>query len=553
MKNAVAHVAVHFEGDRLVAVEGRRRAGRVTVERWLSAPSPKDLDASDAAKVGLWIGQQLEQAGMRSAARRGVVFSASRGEVVLKRIAVPPGVSDNELPALVRLQMLRQMTVAGESPVIDFFSLSAGRAGPPAAPAAAGEVMAAAMPSERMAWRRALADAAGVKLARIALAAEGVAALLAGVPAGRASAALGLALGPVGCELIVVESGRLVFARGVDAARAENDPASAAAALAVEAKRTWISYRSAPESAEVESTVVLGADTLAQAVAQAIGASLEMPSTAVDLSEAIEWPADAPSERRSALAPLAALLGQPEGEGLNFVDPHVPAPLAEIRRRRVLLGALVLVLASGAAYTLGSRDLSSRRAELDSLRQQWAELKAKHDVFLREKARVEHLGGFVSNRADWIAHLGFLNQQLADPHDAVVDELRCRLDAETRFEIAKDAGKSYPRGKWVPWSLVTFDLNGSVKRPEIRDELRNRLANDSRYLVDTVGTDVEGRFDLRLTAQASAAPMKREKADPSDKPVDKSSDDKPSVDKAAKKSEPAKPAAKPSPAPEAGK
>ncbi len=508
MRISANQCVVHLEGGRLVALEARSRGDGVEVLRWLAASSPAEVNPADAESVGKWIASALEGAGLAAAARRGVTFSASRGEVVLKRINTPPGVGAGELPALVRLQMLRQLTVTGDSPVIDFFPHAGGGAarshGDGSAAPGGEAVVAAAMPAERLAWRRRVADAAGIKLTRLALAAEGAAALLDDPATGaRAGAVLALALGPAGCELSVVENGRLVFARGVDVPRAEGDDAGACAALAIEAKRTWISYRSAPESVEVDRAVVLGDDAFARAAAQRVGESLEMPASTIPLQQSIQWPKDLPVEQQAVLAPLVGLLSQEAGAGLNLVKPRAPAPVAEIRRRRILLTGLAMVLVSGTLYTIGSRDLAARRSDLDTYRQQLNQVAAKHGEFLREKARVEHVRGYLAGRTDWVEQIKTLSQDLPDPREALLDELVCRLDAGVRFDLPKDVGKAYARGKWVSWSRAIFDLRGSVKRPEVRNDLRIRLSSDaSRYFLEMPDPDVPEGLGIRLTEKA---------------------------------------------------
>ena len=85
-------VALNIENDRLVAVAAAVHADRVVIGQWHSAPKPAGLDLSNTSEVGKWLADELRGAGMWAAARRGaVVFGVPRGEVVLKRIAFPPG------------------------------------------------------------------------------------------------------------------------------------------------------------------------------------------------------------------------------------------------------------------------------------------------------------------------------------------------------------------------------------------------------------------------------------------------------------------------------
>ena len=83
-----------------------------------------------------------------------------RGEVVMKRIAFPPGVEDADLPGMVHLQMVRQLTVSPESAAIDYVPIpTTGVATANAAGKVGTTVMAVALQGDRVQWRREVARA----------------------------------------------------------------------------------------------------------------------------------------------------------------------------------------------------------------------------------------------------------------------------------------------------------------------------------------------------------------------------------------------------------
>ena len=197
-------------------------------------------------------------------------------------------------------------------------------------------------------------------------------------------------------------------------------------------------------------------------------------------------------------------------------------------RRLFSLGwrvGLAAVLLAGSAWTWAQRDLSRRRGEVQDLQSQQQQVAQKHADFVKAKARLEHLRAFLGTRADWTSQLNRINQQLPDPPAAVIEELRASLSADVRFELPKDGGKGYARGKWDPRRSVVFGVAGRVRQRDVADDLRLRLLDE--YLVEPRGADVADRFDYQLT-QRPPAPAKAD--GPGAKPA------------ALPKTEPAKPA-----------
>ncbi len=510
---ATADVAVHIEGGRLSAVLARRRGVGIEVEKWLIAEVPAAVDVADGAAVGAWIWAQLDGAGMGEAARKGgVVFAASRGEVMLKRLTFPPGVTAHEMPGMVRLQMGRHMTGprddAGATGV-DYVPVEAVGGG---GGAGAMLVLAAALPPERMEWRRAVARAAGLSIGRVGLSVEGSAAIVRAMGDGsRGRGAAGSVLGIVpaagATEIVVVEGGMgggLAFARSIEVVRPRSEEESsegAIAALVVEAKRTWMSYRVGTDSADVEAVVVAGTDAFASRLAAEVGGALEIPAACVDWPAAITGPEALTASEKSALSPLVGLLTQRPDEGLNLIEPRKAAPAGEARRRAVLIGALGLVLVVGGAYTWAKRDLGGRRDELAEVRSKQREVDVKHGEFVRARARLDHLKAYLGAKPDWTAHLNRVNQQLPEPPAAVIEDLRVAQVTDVRFELPKDGGKSYFRGKWDVRPVVTIGVAGRVRQRDVADDLRMRLLDD--YSVEPRGADVADRFDYLLTLRGA--------------------------------------------------
>ncbi len=496
-------VALNIENDRLVAVAATVKPDRVVIKKWLAAARPPEVDLADSVAVGKWIASELQKASLRASARRGtVVFGVPRGEVVLKRIGFPPGTDDDDLPSMVRLQVVRQLTVSPDNAAIDFVPLVSGSG---ATIPAGTVVLAAALQGDRLHWRKAVCKAAGIKLGRVGLLSTGAAALLAEASQRRGGGTLGVALGRESTEFVIVEDGQLVFARSTDLIR----PASVAEGetfaqrVAVEAKRTWMSHRASPDAPAIEAVTILGSDKLSQLVATRCGETLELPAASAGYPAFVETPADMPEAERSAFAPLVGLLAEPAigREAIDFAHPRRAPDVAGARRRKVLLGALLAIVLIGGVWTVARLDLQSRQARLDELKDQWSKQTGPHAELVRTKARIEHLRRFRENGIDWLSHVDMLTSQMPDPKEAVLDSISARSETAVGYRLSKD-NPAYSPKAWFESVEGTMTLAGSMKRRDVADALRARLVEDKRYSVQTRGSDVPDRFDWTLSTSS---------------------------------------------------
>lgn len=507
-------VAISVEQDRLVAVHATAAGGsspRIQIRSWVSVAKPSTLDLADAPATGQWIHQQLRGAGMDGAARRGrVIFGVSRGEVILKRIIFPPGTSEADLPGMVRLQMLRQLTVSPENAAIDFVlvPMSSGQATDLSKSGLS--VLAGALQTDRIEWRRAVARAAGLRVWRMGLKATGAAAILRETSQRRSGGVMGITIGCGATEFVVVEDGQLVFARSTEILRP--DPVAAGKAeeeafaekVAVEAKRTWMSYRVTPDSAEIESTMVMGADECAALVARRCQESLEFPAEHAAFPSMVVAPDSMAARDRGAVVPLLGLIAEPAlgRPTLDFANPRKAPDVGAAKRQRLLLGSLAAILLMGGAYTYSRFDLQRRQEALDELNAQWGEQSTKYAEFVRLNAKLAHLNEWQQARVDWLSHLGLLTEELPDTKRAILDAISGR--GEQKVAYLKTGGrKSYAPSGWSHSVQAVFSLEGKVKRREVADQLRLRLVDDKRYRLDSKGADTPDRFDWRLTTTRS--------------------------------------------------
>src|SRR5262245_43713593 len=117
------HSVVELDGSRLAALTACVSSDRISVERWLMAERPEGVVGDNPEAVGDWIAAEILKAGL---SRTRVTLAIPRGDIVLKQMSMPVpvgGVNEGELVGMVRLQMVRQLTMSVEGTAIDYAPL----------------------------------------------------------------------------------------------------------------------------------------------------------------------------------------------------------------------------------------------------------------------------------------------------------------------------------------------------------------------------------------------------------------------------------------------
>lgn len=503
-------VAVSLEQERLLAVCASVSGDRVKVKSWLSSPMAQDVDPKDASAVGRWVAEALKGAGMP---RGPLVFAVPRGEVVLKKLKLPKGeIGEVELSGMVRLQMARQLTMAIDGTAIDYVPMTtearAGEGAEATSETATATVLAGALPGDRMAWYREAARAAGAKIARVGLKAAGVSALLADVSQRHGGPVLGIAAGWGAIEFVVVEDGHLVFARSADIGMATPEDGGAfVSRVAVEAKRTWMSYRVGQESAVVDGIAVLGDGELSKQIGQAAGEALEMPWELVAAPPAVELPEDMPEAERVVAAPLIGLLAERvvARPTLDFANPRKAPDLAAAKRQRMLVAALLAIVVGGGLLVFAQGRLADLRRRVAMAEEQKKEVAGEYMRHLMEEAKLRHLETWREAKVDWLAHAAWLSERLPPPKDGLLNELAGSMRAGVEFV---PDGKGW--GTWKAQQAAAFTLEGSVKGRPVANELRGRLMESGMYKVESKGPDVPTSYSYELVTAVKAPAKERD-------------------------------------------
>ncbi|MCB9844405.1 MAG: hypothetical protein H6811_00245 [Phycisphaeraceae bacterium] len=491
MSGAGAWTVIELDHDKLCAICARVSGSRVTVRSWALATRPKDVDPSDATAVGEWIGRTLSAESMP---RSRVMISLSRRDVVLKRLAVPEGARGAEIPGVVRLQMSRQLSVGMEGTQIDY------------QPAEDGAVLAGALPGDRFSWLGQMAKRAGLRVRRMTLRGFGLLPLIASSAERPDAPVLAVSTGAGSTEFAVLGGGQVLFLRTADVTRPTDDAEleSFGQRLAVEAKRTWMSFRVGPESTEVEAVVVVGEDEVASEVGSACASGLELPWTTIRHPAWLRLPEHMPPELAAMVLPLAGLL-HPATEGfLNFQSPRRGPDTGAVRRQVALLGAFALLLVGGGGYVLGSNALRRLEGRVKELNETNGELRAEYSALLKERARLEHLRAWIGARPAWSGQIRWLSDRLPTPPAGLVNVIQASASIDS-VEFTPE-GTGVLDGSWRAPADTRLVVAGAAQRAEVVQELRRRLIEGEFYRVVTEGQDVPDRYRFELQAAGVAGP-----------------------------------------------
>lgn len=497
--------AISLDQDRLVAIGGAVSGGRVKIKGWTSSQMPAGMDARDAKKVGEWVRAELDKAGLGGGK---LVIAVPRGDVVLKKLKLPraEGAGESELAGMVRLQMARQLTMAIEGTAIDYVSIEEAEKG------ATIGVLAGALPADKMAWYQAMADAAGTAIERVGLRASGAAAVLAAVSQRHNGPVLGVAIGWSSIEFLVVKDGQLVFARAADVGltsasgtiATEDADSALGQKIAVEAKRTWMSYRVGDEATTVEAVVVPGDGPLARDVGEACGKALEMPWELAALPASVELPASMTEADRLVAAPLIGLIGEEvlARRSLDFANPRKPPDMAAVKRQRLLAAMLGLIVIGGGGYVYSGWKVHQVERKVTEARDLNKSLREQYTAYLKDHAKLSHIQKWTSAGFDWLAHARWLSDQMPDPRELQLD----LLSGDTRkitVGMTPQDGRYDPNG-WQISQIAQFSIQGKAKQREVSNELRKSLVSSPVYQVETKGADLPDRFAMELTTDAAS-------------------------------------------------
>jgi Tfp pilus assembly PilM family ATPase len=517
-------LAIDLGRRRLRAVQASSAPRRsIHVRGVLVCDVPPELPSDDASAMGAWLAQRLRDGGF---VRGPATLSIGREHVIVKRISLPT-VDVVELPDMTRLAMQRELPFDAESAVIDFVTVERHES--------STTVLAVAVPRKQVDFVHAVAEAAGLKVHRIALRTMGAVALInameqhqstgvrvedvgrvADDSSGTSStndepakpqmtaspATLAVDVVGEGVEFCVLSDGSIRFSRAAEVPAPQDDLAMAEAVV-TEARRTWMSYRSGEETGGIGEAIIMGDRRIAQYAAGPVGEMLRMPVRVLCEHPRVEA-ADADLTR---VWPLIGLLLESEnaGEHIDFLHPRKTPDVGARTRQRRLLAAAAAIIVGGAAFTLMRQDLQAMQATAATLAAKGKSEDGDFARHYRDSFRVQHLKEWQKVKVDWLDHAMFLARVAPRPDQIVLDSWAGTLEAgDVRYE--RD------RNRWFADHQATIVIDGEARNRATADAFRGSLIQNPSYAASTTGADTRGGkrmpfgFTYRIRTRASGPP-----------------------------------------------
>ncbi|GAF94800.1 unnamed protein product, partial [marine sediment metagenome] len=99
--------ALDFDGRRLRLALADIAGGRARIERLTTVDMPDDLDDTDAAAVGVFLGGAMGRLGLAGVP---VLMSVPRAKAIFRPLVLPPTADDSELANMVHFQAQKELT-----------------------------------------------------------------------------------------------------------------------------------------------------------------------------------------------------------------------------------------------------------------------------------------------------------------------------------------------------------------------------------------------------------------------------------------------------------
>jgi Tfp pilus assembly PilM family ATPase len=447
-----------WDHQRLNVVTATAGRGSSRIERVLSLDESQSPNPAEAEAQGRLLAERLKSAGIP---RAPTIVCVGRDRVILKSLILPPSNASDE-PALVRFQVVKELTDAPDEVVIDYAASTQGNA-------AGNRVHAVVLRRELLNTYQTLCQAAGLKLAGVCPRPFGAVACLADLlhrgvlPSSleRPERTIGIvALAGSWAEFSIASGGELTFAR----------PLSAGPGMAADIRRN-LAVHAAQASNEPVAALYLTGQDLIPNLRQELAERTGLPVLLFDPLPSGEATA-IPAERRGQFAGAMGLLGVlASGRPLpiNLLKPKRPRPATNPNRRRLLIGAAALVAVLAAIFTYGFIQLDRRDQLLQSLVDEKAGLDTQLAGLGDEIKYARALDEWTSSEIVWLDELYDLTDRFPNPNNV-------RLVQFTGDPMTKTTKNAH---------VARLVLKGIMNNDyQALNQLESRLVNDGHYRVE---------------------------------------------------------------------
>lgn len=450
-------LALDWDAGHAYVVAASVAKGAVRLERALSWPEEQPPTPATAAAFGQRLKDRLKDAKVAAAP---LLVAVSRDRVTVKDVKFPQ-VPRHEEPAIVRFQAMREFTDAVEDIVLDYVT------GETPEPSGERKAFVVAIRRDQLAAAKALAQAAGLKLAGMTPRAFCAVAALRRTanPAPEPGTAFAvLTIGDKGGEFVVARGEQLALARQLSGPALNAD-----AALVGEIRRNLAVYAGQAGQQPVRALYVAEAAGPMLGIADRLRDTLAVPVYAFDPLAGLAGAApDGPAGRFAGAAGLIYLKARTAELPIDFVHPREPKPPRDPNKRALgwaaAAAALLLLVLGGLGYSR----LAAKEKTLKELRAEKEDLEGQKTKMEQDEKRSAALD-------DWLNSNVCLLDELYDLVDRFPDIEKLRL---TQINVNPRPVANKQSSRFVSNMALKGLMTGDDK-PLIT--FKNRLLADSFY------------------------------------------------------------------------
>lgn len=392
-------IAVDFDSRHLRIVQAQHSGDTTRVLKLTQVEMPEEMDLDDPAAVGEFLARTLKDLHLAGA---GVLMHVPRAQAVLKPLTLPPGTDADELAAMVRFQVEKELSYDPAEAVIDYTITSHFDVQASAEGAAAGiNVLAAVVKQPVVDHYRRIARAANIKLLRLGLRPYALLQCIEACTRRREGESVAVVfLTADETEINVLVGNSLVFTRSavlnIAPPQGGSDPAvkQTVDALVTEVTRSLQSYQTVHGGEKVDAILLAGGTGVESRVSQELSRQTKIQCQTFDPSAALGL-----AEARPGTSAFMGAIGLAVGHrgaalAFDFLAPKRPRPKRDMRKVRMYtgLGTAAAVMLGVIVFVVSFLGAKARRVD---------RLSERCDKLKKEAAAVKSLGRYVNAVTDW--------------------------------------------------------------------------------------------------------------------------------------------------------
>ncbi|MFG0291545.1 MAG: pilus assembly protein PilM [Phycisphaerales bacterium JB050] len=460
---------------------------------------PHDVDASNARDLGSWLAASIEQAGCKS---KSVTLVLERSDVVAKRLTLE-GIErgDVDLPGMVRYQLMRQVAFHADDAPIDFKLLQP-KVKSLKEVSGEAEVLAATAPATRVAHLRAVCEAAGLDVQRIAIFSLGLSEIAAAAMADRVGPTLVIAPTLDGIDYSIHQGGRVLSSRWIETQhRTVSDGLNDL--IVSEARRTRMSHQLAPDSEPIHSALIIAEEGGVlgdlESLANTVGDVLGVITEPIDPRSQpwLKISGECESERLLGLIGLAAAdAKENSGHGasarqIDLAHPVVAADRSAAKRQIVMAAILLMIVSLGGIKSMGNLKVAAIDSDIEAMKDSGREVEQTFHRVIREHAAGEFLYRWQEAGASPLEHINRVVDILPGNDSVLLRSIK--WTADSFVDYPRQRGRTdYDPSNWQEGVLVSFGVEIAAKNRELADRIRQSFVEIPEYTASTSGPDGAG-------------------------------------------------------------